>query len=61
MPRAEPFPAADAAQAALCVLPRVGHLVNLEEPALFNTILFNFLSAVDRGRWADWSVNANVR
>jgi pimeloyl-ACP methyl ester carboxylesterase len=41
--------------AALCVLPRVGHIVNLEEPALFNALLLNFLTAVDRGRWADWS------
>jgi len=41
--------------AALCVLPRVGHLANLEMPALFNEILFGFLTAVDHGRWADWS------
>ena len=28
--------------AALCVLPRVGHLLNLEEPALFNTYRVQF-------------------
>jgi pimeloyl-ACP methyl ester carboxylesterase len=39
---------------ALCVLPRSGHLVNLEEPTLFNTILFGFLAAVDGGRWSRW-------
>jgi len=40
--------------AALCVLPRVGHLLNLEEPALFNDIVLNFLMAVERGRWGEW-------
>ena len=28
--------------AALCVMPRTGHLINLEEPALFNTIVIQF-------------------
>jgi pimeloyl-ACP methyl ester carboxylesterase len=37
--------------AALCVMPRAGHLINLEEPALFNTIMFGFLAAVDSGGW----------
>ncbi len=40
--------------AALCVIPRTGHLLNLEEPALFNTIVFGFLAAVERGRWSEW-------
>jgi pimeloyl-ACP methyl ester carboxylesterase len=40
--------------AALCVVPRSGHLVNLEEPALFNSVVHNFLTAVDRGRWRAW-------
>jgi pimeloyl-ACP methyl ester carboxylesterase len=40
--------------AALCVLPRVGHLLNLEEPALFNRIVSNFLTAVEHGRWDEW-------
>ncbi len=40
--------------AALCVLPRTGHLLNLEEPALFNSILFSFLTAVEHGRWTRW-------
>jgi pimeloyl-ACP methyl ester carboxylesterase len=44
--------------AALCVLPRVGHLVNLEEPALFNAIVFGFLAAVERGGWSAWSGRA---
>jgi pimeloyl-ACP methyl ester carboxylesterase len=37
--------------AALCMFPRTGHAVNAEEPALFNHVLFEFLSAVDAGRW----------
>jgi pimeloyl-ACP methyl ester carboxylesterase len=37
--------------AALCVLPRTSHLLNLEEPALLNGIIFTFLNAVDRRRW----------
>ncbi|MEK9679195.1 MAG: alpha/beta hydrolase [Rhodospirillaceae bacterium] len=36
---------------ALAILPRSGHLINLEEPDLFNQILSNFLSQVDAGRW----------
>jgi pimeloyl-ACP methyl ester carboxylesterase len=44
--------------AALCVLPRVGHLLNLEEPALFNTIVFNFLAAVEHDRWSEWTGRA---
>ena len=38
--------------AALCIMPRAGHLVNLEEPVLFNTIVSGFLTAVDRGDWS---------
>jgi 3-oxoadipate enol-lactonase len=41
--------------AALCVLPRTSHLLNLEEPALLNDIIFTFLNAVERGRWKAWS------
>ena len=41
--------------AALCVLPRTGHLANLETPALFNDTVFYFITAVDRGRWRGWT------
>jgi pimeloyl-ACP methyl ester carboxylesterase len=37
--------------AALVVLPRSGHAINLEEPELFNRALLDFLTAVDAGRW----------
>lgn len=37
--------------AALCVFPRTGHALNLEEPALFNQVLGDFLHRVDVGAW----------
>ena len=36
---------------ALVLLPRSGHLINLEEPALFNQMLGDFITRVDAGRW----------
>jgi pimeloyl-ACP methyl ester carboxylesterase len=38
-------------KAALAVLPRSGHAINLEEPALFNRLLDDFLHQVEAGRW----------
>jgi pimeloyl-ACP methyl ester carboxylesterase len=37
--------------AALVMLPRTGHTCNLEEPALFNQLVQDFLTTVDAGRW----------
>ena len=37
--------------AALAVLPRSGHAINLEEPALFNQLLESFFHQVEAGRW----------
>jgi pimeloyl-ACP methyl ester carboxylesterase len=37
--------------AALAVLPRTGHALNLEEPVAFNTCLTDFLHQVEAGRW----------
>jgi pimeloyl-ACP methyl ester carboxylesterase len=37
--------------AALSVLPRTGHAVNLEEPALFNRLVGDFIATVEAGRW----------
>lgn len=37
--------------AALTVLPRTGHALNLEEPAAFNLILGDFFHQVEAGRW----------
>jgi pimeloyl-ACP methyl ester carboxylesterase len=38
-------------RAGLTVLPRTGHVSNLEEPALFNHLVEEFLSQVENGRW----------
>ena len=35
----------------LCMLPRTGHGLNLEEPALTNSILSEFLTMVQSGNW----------
>ncbi len=37
--------------AGLAVLPRSGHLTNLEEPALFNQLVEQFHAQVEAGRW----------
>lgn len=37
--------------AGLCVLPRTGHTPNLEEPALFNQALYDFVSEIEIGAW----------
>jgi len=39
--------------AGLAVLPRSGHAINLEEPALFNSLLEDFLHQVEAGRWGE--------
>jgi pimeloyl-ACP methyl ester carboxylesterase len=46
--------------AALCVMPRAGHLLNLEEPAHFNAIVFSFLTAVEHRRWTEWRGRADA-
>jgi hypothetical protein len=33
------------------VLPKTGHALNLEEPALFNALIDEFLHQVEAGRW----------
>lgn len=37
--------------AGLVLLPKTGHVVNLEEPEAFNRVLLEFLHAVEAGRW----------
>jgi pimeloyl-ACP methyl ester carboxylesterase len=37
--------------AGLAILPRSGHAINLEEPALFNQLLGDFFHQVEAGRW----------
>ena len=36
---------------ALALLPKTGHALNLEEPALFNQLLGEFFHEVETGRW----------
>lgn len=38
-------------KAGLAILPRSGHGINLEEPALFNQLLESFFHQVEAGRW----------
>jgi pimeloyl-ACP methyl ester carboxylesterase len=45
---------------ALAVLPRSGHAINLEEPALFNQFMDDFLHQVSTGRWAARDERAKV-
>ncbi|MCB1510270.1 MAG: alpha/beta hydrolase [Hyphomicrobiaceae bacterium] len=37
--------------AGLLVVPNTGHAINLEEPALFNQAVADFLAQVEAGRW----------
>jgi len=36
----------------LVMLPKTGHVVNLEEPHLFNAIVADFIARVEAGRWS---------
>lgn len=37
--------------AGFCVLPRAGHTLHLEEPALFNQMLYDFFTTIELGSW----------
>jgi len=39
------------AASGLVMFPKTGHVVNLEEPDMFNQVVGDFLSRVDAGRW----------
>ena len=39
------------AASGLVMLAKTGHVVNLEEPALFNQMVGDFLDRVEAGRW----------
>lgn len=41
--------------AGLVTLPMSGHTINIEEPALFNLHVNEFLGAVENGRWGQWA------
>ena len=40
-------------RAGLALLPKSGHTINLEEPALFNRLVEDFLHQVQAGRWTE--------
>ena len=39
------------ARRGLCFFPKSGHVLNLEEPALFNEMVERFIALVEAGRW----------
>jgi hypothetical protein len=46
-------------RAGLAILPKSGHTLNLEEPALFNQLVAEFLATVEAGRWDRRDPRAN--
>lgn len=44
--------------AGLWIAPMTGHTVNIEEPALFNLHVAEFLASVENGRWGTWKRGA---
>jgi pimeloyl-ACP methyl ester carboxylesterase len=47
--------------AGLVMLPMTGHTANIEEPALFNLHVSEFLAAVENGRWGPWKAEKPSR
>ena len=41
--------------AGLVVMPMTGHTANIEEPALFNQTVAEFLTSIENGRWGTWT------
>src|SRR5919201_1427161 len=46
--------------AGLAIFPKSGHAINLEEPALFNQLLENFLHQVETGHWRPRDARSTV-
>jgi len=46
--------------AGLAILPKSGHAINLEEPALFNRLLEDFFHQVEAGRWGARDARSTV-
>ena len=44
----------------LVVFPQSGHTINLEEPELFNRVVFDFLRAVEGNRWREREAGTGV-
>jgi len=45
-------------RSGLVMFPQTGHTPNLEEPALFNRTIEDFLTSVEAGRWAESDLSA---
>jgi pimeloyl-ACP methyl ester carboxylesterase len=45
--------------AGLAILPKTGHTLNLEEPALFNQLVAEFIAMVEAGKWLKRDPRAN--
>ena len=54
------FLKATIAASGLVMFPKTGHVVNLEEPDLFNQVVGDFLVRVDAGRWGR-AIRARLR
>ena len=47
-------------RSGLVVLPQAGHTINLEEPALFNRVVLDFLISVEANRWGEREEGSGV-
>jgi hypothetical protein len=47
-------------RSGLAVLPKTGHTLNLEDPAMFNRLLAEFVAQVEAGRWGPRDPRANA-
>lgn len=50
-----------APRSGLAMLPKSGHTLNLEEPALFNQLLTEFITRVEAGRWGARDTRADPK
>jgi pimeloyl-ACP methyl ester carboxylesterase len=46
--------------AGLAIFPKSGHAINLEEPALFNQLLEDFLHRVETGHWGPRDARSTI-
>ncbi len=47
-------------KSGLVVVPQTGHTVNLEEPDLFNSVVLDFILAVEADRWGERELTSGV-
>ena len=44
----------------LTIIPKSGHTINLEEPALFNQHLTNFYQSIENNSWVERDLRATI-